>query len=146
MKKLFLYIIGAGLLTTACDMESSKNGDLDGLWQLSQVDTLATGSSTDMRASQITWAVQGVILETRLATSYDVQNDIIFRFSHTADSLVLYSPYFSDRHNGDVRVEDVNQLRPFGVSRLEEHFKVQELSSSTMTLQSQELRLWFRKY
>ena len=146
MKKLYIYIIGIGLLLTACTMEGSDNGDLDGLWQLSYIDTLATGGTTDMRQSQITWAVQGAILETRLATSLNVANDIVFHFRHTHDSLLLQSPYVSDRHHGDLKVEDISQLRQFGINRLEEGFKVLELTDDKMTLQSDVLRLWFTKY
>ena len=149
MKRLYYYIIGVGLLLmVACDIESSDNGDLDGFWQLRSVDTLATGGTTDMRLSQITWAIQGTLLETRLATTFDYKCDIIFHFEHTADALTLHSPYLSQRDSGDIKVEmkDIELLRPFGINKLEERFRILELNSDAMTLESDWLRLWFRKY
>jgi hypothetical protein len=127
-------------------MESSDNGDLDGMWQLARIDTLMTGNSADMRYSQVVWCMQGTLLETRIADHFDMEDDVIFRFSLTGDSLKLYSPYFSYRNLGDVKVEDARLLHPFGITRLEERFLVQQLSSSDMQLQSDSLRLYFHKY
>ena len=39
MRKL-LYIFTMLLMLAACDIHTSNNGDLDGYWQLSSVDTL----------------------------------------------------------------------------------------------------------
>ena len=50
MKKL-LYIFIFTLAVAACEIHTSENGDLDGYWQLHKVDTLANGSSCDMRDS-----------------------------------------------------------------------------------------------
>jgi len=146
MKKYLIFLMTAGLLLASCELEHSDNGDLDGLWLLSSVDTLATGGTADVRQQQVTWAVQGTILEMRVATSHDVMQDIVFDFNHTSDSLLLHNPYISDRDNGDVRVDDVALLRIFGLSRLEEGFKVMQLSDENMQLQSKTLRLYFRKY
>ena len=41
MKKI-LYIFSTLLLFCSCDIESSKNGDLDGFWHLERVDTIST--------------------------------------------------------------------------------------------------------
>ena len=66
MKRFFIYIIGIGLLLTACDMESSDNGHLDGFWQMtSKTDQYAKRGAVDMRDSGITWAFQGKLLELR---------------------------------------------------------------------------------
>ncbi len=146
MRRFFIYLIGVALLAVGCTMESSDNGNLDGLWQLTRIDTLQTGRSVDMRYSQVVWCVQGALLETRIADHYEMEDDVIFRFSLSGDSLKLHSPFFSYRDLGDVKVEDVSLLYPFGIMRLEECFLVQHLSSSYMQLQSDSLRLYFRKY
>ena len=41
MKKI-LFIFSTLLLFCSCDIESSKNGDLDGFWHLERVDTIST--------------------------------------------------------------------------------------------------------
>lgn len=142
MKGLFLYIIGVALLLVGCEMEHSDNGDLDGLWQLRALDSLYNGQTVDMRDRQVTWGFQGTLLETRSKRS----KTYILRFAHEADILKLYSPYVSDRDHGDVKVEDAAGLNALGINKLEESFKVLHLSSDQMDLQSETLRLHFRKY
>ena len=116
MRKYLIGLIGLYALMTACSLEHSNNGDLDGMWYLRMVDTLETGGVTDMRELQYLWNVQGKILEVRTAVLGDVTNDVIFSFEHTKDSLKLSSPYFSDRDHGDIPLEDVESLRRFGIN------------------------------
>lgn len=146
MKRKLIYIIGMALSFVACETESSNNGDLDGMWQLRHVDTLSTGHSRDMQQSYVVWAFEGTILEVRIADSSMPSYDIIFRFSREGDSLKLHSPFFSDRAHGDIKVENADELSKFGINELEEGFKMTELSSERMQLQSNILRLQFRKY
>lgn len=148
MKRPLTYIIiGIALLLSSCGaVHTSDNGMLDGFWQLTAVDTLATGGTTDMRQSQVTWAVQGTILEVRKANSIDKLSDIMFAFDHHDDLLLLRQPYVIDRDKGDVPVVDVELLKPFGISRLEPLFRVLRLNSYNMTLESDDLRLHFRSY
>ena len=64
MKKLFFVfaLILAGL--TACGewVDTSRNGKLDGLWQMTRVDTLATGGILETTANRVYYAVQGLSL------------------------------------------------------------------------------------
>ena len=144
MKKIFLLTIGLCWLTAACELETSDNGDLDGFWQLSAVDTLSTGHATDTRASGTYWAFQGPLLQMRDTVA--AHPDLIFNFLHTGDSLLLQSPYFLIRDSGDVRIKELGDLSTFGITRTEERFKVVELNGDNMQLQSTQLRLHFRKY
>jgi len=146
MKHIYLYIIGALMLMASCDLHTSDNGELDGFWQLQAVDTLATGGGSDMRTSQITWAVQSSLLEVRIADQLNNKTDFMFLFKHKNDTLLLYNPYIIDRQNGDVAVEDSNLLKPYGIHELEPQFQILELNDSKMILQSDSLRLYFRKY
>jgi hypothetical protein len=129
-----------------CTLESSDGGDFDGMWQLTRIDSLLTGTSADMRYSQVVWCVQGTLLETRIADQQTIGNSVIFRFALRADSLLLKSPYISWRHSGDIAVRDASLLNRFGITRTEEKFQVQELTSSVLRLQGDSLRLYFRKY
>lgn len=130
-------------MATACDLETSDNGHLDGYWHLNRVDTLATGGSKDMADDKVFWAVQAHLLNTvdhgGSAGSY------LFRFDHSGDSLRLYDPYKDDRMNGDPKVETPDELRPFGVNATDETFGVQTLTGSRMVLSTDKLRLTFNK-
>lgn len=144
MKKLLLYIIGVSMAVASCDIETSDNGQLDGFWQLRTVDTLATNGVKDMRETGLTWSFQHRLLELRDVKGQ--QRTLYFSFSHSGDALVLTNPYISARDEGDIKVEETDVLKPYGINHLEEHFQVLTLTSSHMVLQTDELRLDFRKY
>lgn len=136
-----LLILMLSCVTASCEIHTSNNGDLDGFWQLSYVDTLATGGTTDMRMEQISWAFQANLMELR-----NPHNVFIARFDHTGNSLTVYDVYYSQRDLGDVVVTDQSVLYPFGIQSLREHFTIINLDDSDMTLQSADLRLHLRKY
>ena len=117
MKKFYLYIIiGIGLMLTACDMERSDNGDLDGFWQMtSKIDKSAKCGAVDMRDSGITWSFQEKLLE--LHDVKKVHQDIIGDFVHQGGTLSVSRFYFVDRDKGDVRIDDpISYLVPYGVA------------------------------
>lgn len=144
MKKLIFFVLGLCLLMTACELETSKNGDLDGLWQLKTVDTLASGRSADMRQSQTWWAFQGTMLH--MHDSVMAHPDVIGSFAHSGNTLRVFGLYFSVREAGDQKVEDPDVLRTLGLHELEEDMKVLKLNGSEMQLETATLRLHFRKY
>lgn len=142
MKRLILYAVLLCVTMVSCEIETSNNGDLDGYWQLISIDSIPNGHSTDMKREQVFWAVQCDLLQAVQIG----QNQVLFRFNNTGDSLYLYNPYKSEREKGDVKVTDVTLLRPLGINNIEEHFRFVILNHSTMILESQTLRLHFRKY
>lgn len=115
MKKTFLFLatcLAMTMAATSCGdfIETSDNGDLDGYWQLSQVDTLANGVQVDMTSSKVFWGVQGkflTMLDTRQAPSYGY----MFRFEHRADSLLLSDGRVNDRNVNDTLLTNVDVLR-----------------------------------
>ena len=134
MKRVLLYIIiGMGLLT-ACSSESSNNGDLDGFWQL-------TGRPG------ITWSFQGKILEFRDVNQ--VHHDLMAKFRHEGNLLIVYDLRVLDRDAGDqpVTESEAEDLRAYGISNLEEEqFQIRQLTSDDMHLESSSESLHFRKY
>ncbi len=146
MKRLLLYIIiGIGLLT-ACSVEHSDNGDLDGFWKLTKMTTGSQAwSEADASASGVTWAFQGSVLELRdVCSKYQ---DLIVKFRHEGDSLIVWDFRIVDRDAGDPLVTDVTMLYPYGIhSDTEEHFRILQLTSDRMLLESGDTRLEFRKY
>ena len=143
MKKFILYITGC-LLLTSCGIEFSDNGKLDGFWQLMSADTLTNQHTLDLKTSGRTWAFQGRLLEMR--DTKGVCSDLYFSFEHRGDSLFLDSPYLSDRNVDDIKITDVNIVRPYGVNGLKEGFEIESLSNNKLILRSKTLRLLFKKH
>ena len=143
-----LPLLFAMALTGSCSIEMSGNGDLDGFWHLERIDTLDTGGTLSLADSLRFWAVQAKLLAwvDRGNAHHGGYFGYLARFDHSAGRLRVYQPYLNDRANGDIPVEDAAELAPFGVNALDETFTVEELSGSSMTLRSDVLRLWFRKF
>lgn len=147
MKRLhLLYIISITLLFSSCHLEMSHNGDLDGVWQMLTIENLQTGEVIDGRdvGSGLNWSFQGRLLMMRGAADI-----YVWRFDHSGETLKLYSPYFSGRFteiHDDTPVTDATELNVYGVYRLEEYFKILQLDSNHMRLESPNVRLTFRKY
>ena len=130
---LFCMIIGMGLLTS-CSSESSNNGDLDGFW-------LMTGRPG------LTWSFQGKILEFRDVNQ--VHHDLMAKFRHEGNLLIVYDLRVVDRDAGDplVTESEMEDLRAYGISNLEEEqFQIKQLTSDDMHLESSSESLYFRKY
>ena len=142
MKKI-TFLFAAFLLLTSCEIEFSNNGKLDGFWQLIAVDTLATQHTSDLKTSGRTWAFQGRLLEMR--DTKGGYSDLYFSFEHRGDSLFLDSPYLSDRDTDDIKITDINIVRPYGVNGLKEGFEIESLSNNKLILRSKTLRLMLRK-
>ncbi|OFO71715.1 hypothetical protein HMPREF2983_08920 [Prevotella sp. HMSC077E09] len=142
MKKI-TFLFAALLLLTSCEIEFSNNGKLDGFWQMIAVDTLATQHTSDLKTSGRTWAFQGRLLEMR--DTKGGYSDLYFSFEHRGDSLFLDSPYLSDRDADDIKITDVNIVRPYGVNGLKEGFEIESLSNNKLILRSKTLRLMLRK-
>lgn len=142
MKKI-TFLFAAFLLLTSCEIEFSNNGKLDGFWQMIAVDTLATQHTSDLKTSGRTWAFQGRLLEMR--DTKGGYSDLYFSFEHRGDSLFLDSPYLSDRDADDIKITDVNIVRPYGVNDLKEGFEIESLSNNKLILRSKTLRLMLRK-
>ena len=143
MKRSLIYILSvvvALLVFQSCELETSDNGDLDGNWQLMQIDTIATGGSYNVKDYQLFYSVQVRLLCLK-AYNAAVSSYIYFHFEHTADSLKL-KPASSDGHI----MYTVSILRPYGINKEQEAFKIMLLNSDRMQLRSDSLLLTFRKF
>ncbi len=151
MKKLLYLILTACIFFAACDFEISNNGDLDGYWQFTQVDTLATGGSADMRSSILFWSVQVNLLEIRNNTSQD--SSVLFRFDKSGDILRIWNPVANIRAISDSLVTDSNMLSRYYINchknkdnTLETILHIKELNDEQMVLTNEAYQLHFRKY
>ena len=150
IRRYFLFAFAAVTIafTQGCDLEGSDNGDLDGMWQMESVDTLATGGHADMRYTGRIWSFQGKLAELRTA---GVENNFktypfVCKFQLEGDQLQMGEFLLAYREEGDPKVEDVEQLKPYGINALTEQFQIVTINKGTMVLQSSLLRLNFRKY
>jgi len=146
MRKI-LYILTLCVLFVSCELETSGNKELDGYWQMSQVDTLATGGIADTREALIYWGIQGKLLQIRFSENGKYLGEgLLFRFERGAYTLNLSSPIRHHLYETDEPIDDVDILKPFGIYDLEEVFSIEELNDDNMVLFNDELRLHFRRY
>lgn len=146
MRKL-LSILTLCLLVVSCELETSGNKELDGFWQMDQVDTLSTGGVADTREALVFWGVQGKLLQIRYPeTGSFLGEGLLFRFNKDDRHLTLLSPVIHHLYETDEPIEDVEILKPFGIFHLEETFDIDELDDKEMILTNDVLRLHFRRY
>ena len=136
---LFAFI----LCLSACELETSHNGKLDGWWLLTAVDTLQTGGHANVEAQQCTWAFQGQLLELRDVPGQ--RGDYLLSFAQHGDDLLLSHPYLSARDSGDIAVQTPQPLHPYGIQTLSEQFLITAINRQRMVLTSASLRLYLRK-
>ena len=128
---------------SACELETSHNGKLDGWWLLTAVDTLQTGGHANVEAQQCTWAFQGRLLELRDVPGQ--RGDYLLSFAQHGDDLLLSHPHFSARDSGDIAVQTPQPLHPYGIQTLSEQFLIIAIDRRRMVLTSASLRLYFRR-
>ena len=114
-------------MLAACEFETSGNGDLDGLWQLTQQDSVGTQTSQDMRQSGIFWAVQVRLLQIKSGPQKGY-----YRFNRSNGRLRLYSADLDKEGNADT-----TSLY---------NYRLLKLNGSNMVLEDEKVKLSFRKY
>ena len=129
MKKI-LYIIFCTTLFASCQ-KADDNGDLGGFWKLLQIEEFANDTIIDKKEEDCFWAIQ-----LKMITANE-NGEIVGkgRFQHTGDSLfvqMLQKPKNS---------KNVGMYNPES-----ERFGVNKLTNKSMILQSEEVRLTFRKF
>lgn len=146
MRKTFFLAVIIAIVAVfhACDnVEFSTDGDLYGFWHLVSVDTLQTQRTTDMSQQKIFWSVESRLLE--MCDRDGRHPAVVCEFERVGDSLLLHSPYFSNRNEGDILIEDVQALAPYGLSSLDPKMYIEKLSSGKLIVCTPQLRLKFKK-
>ena len=143
MKRIvFLLSAVCLLLMTACDIETSSNGDLDGYWHLQQIDSLSNNKVCDYGNQRIFWSIQSDLLQL-----WNLEDQpIICQFTHENGVLTIKNPCMFDRSAGDTMITDVEVLKSYGVNAIPAVFQVVSLNSESMVLESPLLRLYFNKH
>lgn len=143
MKRTSLQII-AFVIFTLCllcscnETETSGNGDLDGYWKLTAVDTLANGGTQDLMQSQRFWAVQHKLITIA---------GYAFRFEKTDQTLTLFDGYqYSGADSIHPGIDQIERLYPYGIHQQPETFNIDKLTKNHMTLSNSDYRLNFKKF
>ena len=143
MKRTSLQII-AFVIFTLCllcscnETETSGNGDLDGYWKLTAVDTLATGGTLDLMQSKRFWAVQHKLITIA---------GYAFRFEKTDQTLTLFDGYqYSGADSIHPGIDQIERLYPYGIHQQPETFNIDKLTKNHMTLSNSDYRLNFKKF
>lgn len=140
MKKIF-YLLTILLSLSSCSVEMSNNGDLDGLWQMYEMQ-IDGAEPVDMRYTGTTMSVAFRMMS--LKNYY--QPMVYCRFENTGNTLRIYDFRLGIHDVSDLPIEDPEVLNPFGIFSLDEHFKVEVMTGSDMVLRSDRALLKFRKY
>ena len=155
MKVKFWGFVAVAFLATvfslsSCEIETSKNGDLDGFWHLERIDSLDSGQPVDYSKRRAFWGVEHKLI---YAYDADLLVNYYFRFTQTPDSLIITSAYLDHGHQdngaegGDIPVTEVtDSLRYYGIETLPQGFKKEALNGNKMVLKSQKVRLSFKRF
>lgn len=146
MKRCYINIFITFVVTLifgSCELHTGDNGDLDGMWHLTRVDTLSTSGTDDMSRERIYWSFQADLLQ--LDDKSGANQRLLMRFYHSGQTLRLYNPYIYDREDGDKPLEDITLLNPFGIVSTDETYTIESLSGSKMILLSGTYRMYFKK-
>ena len=154
MKKGLFTLALAAIGLAACDnFEASSNGALDGYWQMTHVDTLATGRSADMTDRMILWAVQSELIE--LSDRHEGEPfdehypSIFYHFERMQNTLILLGdpkPRVNNRVKSDSDIANDNECEFYGLSSRGDTLNILQLENKKMTLQTKALRMYFRKF
>lgn len=145
-KTRYIFITAAAISAAlaSCTLETSDAGDYDGFWHMTRIDTIETGGINDLSKEKIFWSFQNKLMEADDKSG--VHQSILMRYEQTKTQLTLHTPYGYDRDNGDKLLSDSTLLMPYGINKTEEKFDVVTLKGGKMVLQSEKLKLTFKRF
>jgi len=141
-----IIIAATVCLLTACEIETSGNGNLDGYWHAVSADTLATQGHADLSGKRLFWAIQNHLV---VMTDYDDKEPNLvahFNYDDKGRTLSIYDFHYYDRENGDPDVGDSTLLSSWFLESDSTVFTVENLSQSSLTLTTGKHRVKFEKY
>ncbi len=147
MKKTIYSILAACTLawTTSCG-DYDINGDLDGMWHLRTVETLANNSVENIKKRCVYYSIQqNLITVKRLCepNSAEKYKQHIGRFIHTGDSLILHDFRVFQDESVIATSED---LAPFYLDGTVSRYAIKKLESDEMVLRTESREFTFKKF
>ena len=150
MRKLcfisLLVMLMATPLMVSC--ERSDNGDLDGMWLLTRMDSVQVNKSYDVRSRRITWSFQAKIMQCFNYNDDKWKDVLMTRFRNEGTQLVIFDPFLYNRMDGDIPLtaDSVHYLAPHCINCVPDTFQLEKLDKSTLIIADDVLRLSFEKY
>ncbi len=139
MKKTLLFSAMLTILAAGCQ-KIDCNGELDGMWQLTEWKNRADNARLADKTSGIFWCVQLKLMKFERKNSTDTHY-FLSRFRHEGDSLFL-GDVFASPYDEPAALD---KLAPFGVDA-EGKFRVETLDDERMVLSNKSSLLTFRRY
>lgn len=142
-RSLLLPVLSVAMMAVFPSCEKIDNGDLDGNWHLTSIDTLATGGRMDVHELCLNWGIQGHLLQP-----YKGLEAYVFFFDHSDGLLKLSDGHRRERLEGDIPLtdEDLPLIAPFGINHLNPTFNVEKLNKKSLVLSDNEFRLSFERF
>lgn len=125
--KRYIIAVLLVLIASACG-KTPINGDLDGRWQIMKIE-YTSGDEEIPERTYYSVALHTINL-MKVGSTSQTGN-----MKYTGDSLLVIMP-----------ISTVEDLLPFGMNGTEQRFRVKELTSKHLVLQSDYARLEFRKF
>ena len=146
---LLFLILSLGF--SNCD-KLPKNGELDGMWQLMEIQYNNNGSYdsiVNQKEKQIYLSIQLDLFAFKSYKTFypPLTEETIGRFNHTNNKLKLYD-FYKHYDDKDVSIDNVNTtiLRPLGIDGNKADFTIEDLDSEKMILYSTYARIILRKF
>ena len=144
-KLLFINIlILISSLFYCCEIETYDNGGIDGYWKLSEIDSISNGKELNLSDKSIFWAIQAKFIVVQ--NNNKDTDKIYLRFDYSGDSLTTHSPMFYDKLNGNIKINDISELKEYGINKLEESFFIENMTNKNLILKSDIVYLKFKKF
>ena len=135
MRKLAIGVLA--LIMTSCTMESSNNGNLDGMWHITEMQNIETGETTDYSEKAYFWKVDTKLMQ---------MGGYLMRFKQENGYLITYDVYYDNREGGDPVLTDTTRLYPYGMTSIPDTFQIEKMKHYDMILKSKKRRITFEKY
>ena len=132
-----ILFVAAATIFSACKM-GDENGDLDGMWQLTEWRDKATNQIVKSKDDSLYYSVQQKLIKFQHsghATQY------LCTFTHTPDSLIIDKVTIWP----DDEIRPISELAPYGVPS-NGKFHVDVLTGNRMELSADDRIILFRKY
>lgn len=146
MRKILILPL---LLVALSACESSDNGDLDGMWHITRIDSIGNGTSADIRKELKFWSFQDKLMQLfYYERDWEYKEILMTRFENSEGKMILSTPFIYNRLDGDIflSADSFYLLQPYGINSMPDTFEVEHLDRKKMQLSDDVVRLYFEKY
>lgn len=151
MRKFSIYTfitIAVAIVALSTGCEKSENGDLDGMWYLTRMDSIQNDCHQNVREQRITWSFQAKLLQCFNYNDDSWKNVVMARFKNDGSHLIISDPFIYNRMEGDIplTIDSTHYLHPHCINSVPDNFVLEKLDKKTLIISDDVLRLYFEKY